>query len=63
MQFLAAVSKRFPSLWVGGFVRYDTLSGAVFDDSPLVKKKNYVAGGIAVAWVFGESSRKVEAIE
>jgi outer membrane scaffolding protein for murein synthesis (MipA/OmpV family) len=63
MQFLAAVSKRFPSFWVGGFVRYDTLSGAVFDDSPLVKKKNYVAGGIAVAWVFGESSRKVEAIE
>jgi MipA family protein len=63
MQFLAAVSKRFPSFWVGGFVRYDTLAGAVFDDSPLVKKKNYVAGGIAVAWVIGESSRKVEAIE
>ena len=63
MQFLAAMSKRFPSFWVGGFVRYDTLSGAVFDDSPLVKTKNYVAGGIAVVWLLGESSRKVEAIE
>jgi outer membrane scaffolding protein for murein synthesis (MipA/OmpV family) len=63
MQFLAAVSKRFPSFWLGGFVRYDTLAGAVFEDSPLVKKKNYVAGGIAIAWVLGESSRKVEAIE
>ena len=63
MQFLAAMSKRFPSFWVGGFVRYDTLSGAVFDDSPLVRTKNYVAGGIAVTWLLGESSRKVEAIE
>lgn len=59
-QFLAAVSKRFPSFWVGGFVRYDTLSGAVFGDSPLVKRSNYLAGGIAAAWIFGESSRLVE---
>jgi len=63
MQFLAAMSKRFPSFWVGGFVRYDTLSGAVFADSPLVRQKNYFAGGIAVAWVLGESSRKVDANE
>jgi hypothetical protein len=63
MQFLAAASKRFPSFWVGGFVRYDTLSGAVFADSPLVKQKNYLAGGIAIAWVLGESSRKVDATE
>jgi outer membrane scaffolding protein for murein synthesis (MipA/OmpV family) len=59
-QFLAAVSKRFPSFWVGGFVRYDTLSGAVFGDSPLVKRNNYLAGGIAAAWILGESSRLVE---
>jgi MipA family protein len=59
-QFLAAVSKRFPSFWVGGFVRYDTLSGAVFGDSPLVKRNNYLAGGVAVAWILGESSRLVD---
>ena len=37
MEFLAAVSKRFPRFWVGGFVRYDTLAGATFVDSPLVR--------------------------
>ena len=63
MQFLAALSKRFPSFWLGGFVRYDTLSGATFGGSPLVKRKNYLAGGFAVSWIFGESSRKVDAIE
>jgi outer membrane scaffolding protein for murein synthesis (MipA/OmpV family) len=59
-QFLVAVSKRFPSYWVGGFLRYDALSGAVFSDSPLVKRSNYLAGGIAMAWIIGESSRLVE---
>lgn len=59
-QFLAALSKRFPSFWVGGFVRYDTLRGAVFDDSPLVKRDAYLAGGIAIAWIISESSRMVE---
>ena len=60
VQFLVALSKRFPSYWVGGFLRYDSLSGAVFDDSPLVKRSNYLAGGIAMAWIIGESSRRVE---
>jgi len=59
-QFLVAVSKRYPSYWVGGFLRYDTLSGAVFNDSPLVKRSNYLAGGIAMAWIIGESSRMVD---
>jgi outer membrane scaffolding protein for murein synthesis (MipA/OmpV family) len=59
-QFLAALSKRFPSYWVGGFLRYDSLSGAVFGDSPLVKRNSYVAGGIGIAWIFGEASRMVD---
>jgi outer membrane scaffolding protein for murein synthesis (MipA/OmpV family) len=58
-QFLAAVSKRFPKFWVGGFVRYDNLSGAVFADSPLVRQKDYFAAGIAVSYIFGESSTRV----
>lgn len=62
-QFLAAVSKRYRSFWVGGFLRYDTLKNAVFDDSPLLKRDNYVAGGIAVSWIIGESSRMVDAAE
>ena len=57
---VAALSKRFPSFWVAGFARYDTLSGAVFSDSPLVKRNNYLAGGVAIAWIIGESSRMVD---
>jgi MipA family protein len=62
-QMLAALWKRFPGWWVGGFVRYDSLAGAVFEDSPLVRKKDYFAAGFAVTWVFGESSQKVGADE
>jgi outer membrane scaffolding protein for murein synthesis (MipA/OmpV family) len=58
-QFIAALSKRFPTFWIGGFVRYDTLHGAVFEGSPLVTSKRYVAGGFAVTWILGESSQRV----
>ena len=59
MQFLLALSKRFPSFWIGGFARYDTLRGANFEDSPLVTSKRYVAGGIGISWILGESSVRV----
>jgi MipA family protein len=62
-QLLSAVSKRFPNYWVGGFIRYDSLNGAVFKDSPLVTSKHYVAGGIAISWIIGQSSQRVEAEE
>jgi len=60
MQTLVALSKRFPKYWVGGFVRYDNLSGATFENSPLVRQKDYFAAGIAFTWVFGESSTRVK---
>jgi len=60
MQYLAALSKRFPKYWVGAFVRYDNLSGATFENSPLVRQKDYVAGGIAISWILGESSTRVK---
>jgi|JI6StandDraft_1071083.scaffolds.fasta_scaffold87004_2 outer membrane protein len=59
MQYLVALSKRFPKYWVGGFVRYDNLGGAVFEDSPLVRQKDYFAAGFAITWVIGESSTRV----
>ena len=59
MQYLASLSKRFPKFWIGAFVRYDNLGGATFADSPLVRQQDYVAGGVAVAWVLGESSTRV----
>ena len=63
MQFIAAVSKRFPKFWVGAFLRADTLSGAVFEDSPLVRRRSYVAGGAGISWILGESTTRVEAPE
>lgn len=59
MQYVMGVSKRYPRHWVGAFVRYDNLSGARFADSPLVRTRNYVAAGVAVSWILGESATRV----
>ena len=59
-ELLAALWKRYASVWVGAFVRYDNLNGAVFVDSPLVRTRSNFAGGVAVSWIFSESSRRVE---
>lgn len=56
---LTALSKRYPRYWIGAYLRYDNLSGATFDNSPLVETNHYVAGGIAFAWMLRESSRRV----
>ena len=58
-QVIVALSKRFPKYWVGGFLRYDSLRGAAFEDSPLVTSKNYFAAGIGISWIFAESSTRV----
>ena len=63
IQFIASLSKRYPSYWVGGFVRADTLSGAVFEDSPLIRQKETYAAGFAVAWVLGRSKKLVDSVE
>jgi MipA family protein len=63
MQFLAAISKRYPKYWVGGFTSWTNLNGAVYQDSPLVKTKNSFAAGFAISWIFSESKTLVEAKE
>ena len=60
-QVITALSKRFPGYWLGAFARWDTLNGAVFAESPLVKTRQYFAAGFAVAWIIGESKTLVEA--
>lgn len=59
MQYLLGVSRRFPSHWVGAFLRYDSLSGARFADSSLVRDRSYLAAGVAVTWIFGQSTTRV----
>lgn len=53
------ISKRYPSYWVGTFIRYDDLHGAAFEDSPLVRSKHYVAVGIAISKIFARSEKRV----
>jgi outer membrane scaffolding protein for murein synthesis (MipA/OmpV family) len=48
-------SRRFRDFWVGAFARYDDLSGATFDDSPLLKKKASFMAGAGIAWILAES--------
>ncbi len=62
-QFLMSLSKRYPKYWLGAFARWDSLAGAAFADSPLVKRDHYFAAGVGVAWLLGESSTRVEAFE
>ena len=59
-QTTIALSKRFPHFWVGAYVRYDTLSGAAFIDSPLVQSRSYWAGGVGISWMIHRSSTMVE---
>lgn len=60
-QFLMSLSKRYPKYWLGAFVRWDSLAGAAFADSPLVRSENYFAAGVGIAWIFEESRTLVEA--
>ena len=62
-QVLAALSKRYPKFWAGAYVRYDTLAGASFESSPLVKSRSYWSAGIGVAWMISHSARFVEVPE
>jgi MipA family protein len=63
MEFLVGISKRFPKYWFGAFLRYDTLAGARFEESPLVRTRNYFAAGFGLSWILGESKTKVEVPE
>jgi outer membrane protein len=57
-QALAAVSQRFDRTWIGAFVRYERLDGAAFADSPLVRQRQAVSVGLAVAWVLARSDEE-----
>lgn len=60
-QFIVALSKRYPKFWAGAFVKADSLHGATFDNSPLLRTKSQLTAGFAVSWVFAQSSTLVEA--
>lgn len=59
-QFIFAINKRHEGYWTGGFMKWDSLKGAVFADSPLVKSREYFTVGFAVTWILDKSDKLVE---
>jgi MipA family protein len=55
-----AFSRRFGNTWVGGFLRYDDLHGAVFAPSPLVRREQTITAGFGISWIFATSSQRVQ---
>jgi MipA family protein len=47
-----ALSRRHAHYWYGGYLRYDNLGDATFEDSPLVETEHYWVLGLAMSWIF-----------
>jgi outer membrane scaffolding protein for murein synthesis (MipA/OmpV family) len=56
---LAGLSRRYDNFWVGSFVRHDHVGGAVFADSPLVRKTSHWSAGLGLVWIFAASDEQV----
>ena len=62
-QTLVALTRRYPSFWIGAYARHDSLAGASFEASPLVKRDSYWSAGFGVAWILRQSEQRVESEE
>ena len=60
-QATGAISRRFGRMWFGGFARWDSVSGAVFESSPLIRQANNFTAGLAFTWILRESQQRVPA--
>lgn len=59
MRYTLGTSKRIGNTWLGAFVRADSLSGARFVGSPLVRQQHTVSAGLALSWVLATSDERV----
>jgi hypothetical protein len=57
----ASASRRFGDGWLAAFVRSDSVAGAVFGGSPLVRQRHNASFGLAASWVFKVSDARVAA--
>jgi outer membrane protein len=62
-QTIASTSRRFGNFWLGGFARYETLHGATYADSPLVRKNSALTLGFGISWVLHTSSETVSSAD
>ncbi|MBX3636595.1 MAG: MipA/OmpV family protein [Rubrivivax sp.] len=58
-RFTGALSRRSGDAWFGAFVRADSLAGARFDDSPLVRRRQHLSAGFALSWILKVSDARV----
>lgn len=58
-QSTLAISRRFRKMWFGAFARWDSVSSAVFEPSPLIRQQDTFTAGLAVTWVVRESRQTV----
>jgi MipA family protein len=61
MQCAILIEKKFKKIFFGMFVRGESLHGAVFSQSPLLKTDLSFMGGLYLSWIFWESKTLVEA--
>ncbi len=60
-QVIGSLSRRYQRTWVGAFVRWDSVSDAVFQPSPLVRQNDTLTAGIACVWRLLQSGQRVDA--
>ena len=58
-RWTAGASRRYGQFWLGGFVRGDSVGGAAFEPSPLVKQRSAYSFGLAMSWIFAVSDVRV----
>lgn len=54
---LTSLSRRVDGHWMGAYVQFDSLRGARFEDSPLMRQKQGWSFGIATSWRLVASDR------
>ena len=54
-----SASRRLGDWWLAGYASADSLAGATFSDSPLVRKRNNLSYGVAASWIFKVSETRV----
>lgn len=52
-------SRRLGDFWLGTFAQYDSLAGASFDPSPLVRSRQNLSFGLGLSYVFAVSQTRV----
>lgn len=58
-RFTLSAQSRRGNNWIGAFLRYDDVTGAVFEDSPLVRQSSNFSAGIVVGWFIARSKTMV----